>query len=204
MQHMFNSIERHVEDNCLQSSDLPPMRVQFAKHLEYLGNLKSTIYNTSTIDNYYFAERDEKGIIQVVVYLQFESNLPDVDLPHDYPNLKAIQLGNLDFGYDGGVRTYHQSRIDEQPADSDIAQTVAFLKQKGVQFQDGEFYGTLRFVHLTGEDKRDEVSILYLERLQEADIPPDVVAKSRNSDEWPNFCEDFLARALRSFKVCKE
>ena len=201
---MFNQTQRYVEDNCLHSSDLPPMRVQFAKRLEYLGNLKSTIYNTATIDNYYFAERDEKGIIQVIVYLQFESNLPDVDVPHDYPSLKPIQFANLDFGYDGGVRTYRQSRIDEQPADSDIAQTVAFLKEKGVQFQDGEFYGSLRFVHLTGQDKRDEVLILYLERLQEAEIPPDVIARSRNSEEWPGFCEDFLARALRSFGVCED
>jgi hypothetical protein len=201
---MFNQIQRYVEDNHLHSSDLPPMTVQFARNLEYLGNLKSTIYETAQIDNYYFAERDDKGIIQRIVYLQFEDYFPDVDVPHDYPSLKPIQLGNLAFGYDGGVRTYRQSRIDEQRPDSDIAQTVAFLKQKGVQFQDGEFYGSLRFVHLTGESKRDEVLILYLERLQEADIPGDIIARSRNSEEWPGFCEDFLARALRSFTVCED
>ena len=200
---MSKNPQRSVEDHCLYSSDLPPLRVQFANNLDYLGNLKSTVYETAQIDNYYFAERDNQGIIQRIVYLQFESYFPDVDAPHDYPSLKPIQLGNLAFCYDGGVRTYRQSRIDEQRPDSDIAQTVAFLKEKGVQFKDGEFYGSLRFVHLTG-NKSEEVLILYLERLQEADIPADVIARSRNSDEWPSFCAEFLARALRSFTICED
>lgn len=200
---MFDSPQRTVEDNCLHSSDLPPMRVQFASSLDYLGNLKGTIYETAQIDNYYFAERDSNGMIQRIVYLQFENYFPDVDAPHDYPNLKPIELGNLAFIYDGGVRTFRQSRIDELRPDSDVAQTVRFLKEKGVQFKDGEFYGSLRFVHLT-DNKSNEVLILYLERLQEADIPADVIARSRNSEAWPNFCEEFLARALRSFTVCED
>ena len=86
---MFDSLQRTVEDNCLHSSALPPMRVQFANSLDYLGNLKGTIYETAHIDNYYFAERDSNGIIQRIVYLQFENYFPDVDAPHDYPSAQA-------------------------------------------------------------------------------------------------------------------
>lgn len=196
--------ERFVENHCLSSSALPAMRLEFAKRLEYLGNLKSNILDAAQIDNYYFAERDENDIIQRIVYVQFESYFPEVDAHYEYPPMKAIQLGDFDFDYDGGVRIFRQSRIDELPQTSDVAQTVAFLKEKGVQFKDGDYYGSLRFVHLIGEAKRDEVLILVLERLEEADIPMDVIARSRESTEWPRFCEAFLKRALRLFTVCTD
>jgi hypothetical protein len=199
---MHHYPQRSVEANNLYSSDLPAMHLQFARGLEYLGNLKSTILEKAHIDNYYFAERDENGVIQRIVYVQFEGFLPEIEGSHDYPNMKDIRLGNFDFRYDGGVRTFRQSRIDELPQDSDVAQTVAFLKEKGVQFKDGEYYGSLRFVHLISE--RDEVLILYLERMDEADIPLDIVAHSRESEEWPAFCENFLATALRTFTVCED
>jgi hypothetical protein len=196
--------QRSVEENCLYSSAMPALRVQLARGLEYLGNLKSKIRDVAHIDNYYFAERDETGTIQRIVYLQFENYFPDVDASHDYPSSKPIQLGNFDFLYDGGVRNYRQSRIDELDPETDVVQTVAFLKEKGVQFKDGEYYGSLRFVHVIGESRRDEVLILYLERMEEADIPLDVVAHSRQSGEWPAFCEKFLARALTCFTVCED
>lgn len=199
---MFNNPQRSVDNHCLQSFDSPPMRVQFASNLEYLGNLQSRVEERAQIDNYYFADRDEQGIIQRIVYLQFETYFPEATLNPKNPPLQAIQLGKMDFVYDGGVRNYRQSRIDELPSDSDVAQTVAFLKAKGVQFKDGEYYGSLRFVHQL-ENQRDEVLILYLERLEEADIPLDVIAHSRDSQAWPSFCEAFLARALRSFTVCE-
>lgn len=196
--------ERSVEDNCLYSSDMPAMRVQLARGLEYLGNLKSKIRDVAHIDNYYFAERDEAGIIQRIVYLQFEGFFPEAEGTCEYPDTQPIQLGNFGFVYDGGVRNYRQSRIDELDPQTDVVQTVAFLKEKGVQFKDGEYYGSLRFVHVFGEARRDEVLILYLERMDEADIPLDVVARSRQSGEWPAFCEKFLARALRCFTVCED
>ena len=100
----------------------------------------------------------------------------------------------------GNFHVYNQYTVRVRQRD----ELRNFLKEKGVQFKDGEYYGSLRFVHIISEAKRDEVLILYLERLEEADIPLDVVARSRQSGEWPAFCEKFLARALRSFTVCED
>ena len=126
--------QRSVEGNCLYSSDIPAIRVQLARSLEYLGNLKSKIHDVAHIDNYYFADRDENGIIQRIVYLQFEGYFPEVEGSYEYPNTQPIQMANFDFVYDGGLRNYRQSRIDELDPQTDVVQTVAFPEGKLMVF----------------------------------------------------------------------
>lgn len=196
---MIQYPQRTVEGNFVVSSAMPTIRIQLDTALKYVGNLKSTINDSSHIDNYFFVEHDDNGGIERIVYLQFETDANE----NSYPKLtKNLILGERNFSYNGGVRPYRQARIDAQTEDSDIRQTVAFLNEKGLSFKELEFYGALQFLHVD-EDKRDKLHIFYLERLQEADIPEDVIANSRESDDWAAFCETFLSRAMRSFTVCE-
>ena len=194
-----NYPERSVENNILTSSALPRLHIQVDSSLAYIGNLKSIIYDTAHIDNYYFVERDDEGFITRLLYLQFEGYLPDVDKDYEYPNMTRCQLGNEDFLYDGGVRRFHQSLIDQRGADSDIAQTVDFLAQHGACFAEGDTYAHLRFVQVVSDTKRDKALVLYLERVN--NVSDDLAEKSRASDEWSQYCQSLYQQAITLFSI---
>ena len=197
----MNNPDRSVDANELQSMEFPRLRVQIDPDLTYTGNLKARVFDNAQIDNYYFVDKNADGQIQRILYFQFEAFPDNNDNTFDYPDMQDIKLAGHDFGYDGGVRMYRQARIDEQTQNSDVRRTVDFLKAKDAQFIEGEFYGALRFAQVM-EDKRHDLLIIYLERMEEANIPEDVIVKSRHSSEWSGFCEQFLARALRTFAIC--
>jgi len=202
---MIQYPQRTVEGNFVVSSAMPALRVQLDNALKYVGNLKSTVNDSIHIDNYFFVEDDDNGGIERIVYLQFEGYLPDKDdEAQQYSQLnKTIQIAERKFSYNGGVRPYRQAKIDAQAEDSDIRQAVAFLNEHGLSFKELEFYGTLQFLHFADADKRNKLHIVYLEHLEEADIPEDVIAHSRESEDWATYCEKFLSRAMRSFTVCE-
>jgi hypothetical protein len=194
-----NYPERTVENNVLASSTLPPLRVQVDSALTYLGNLKSTIHNQAHIDNYYFVERDDEGFITRLVYLQFEGYLPDVEASYTYPDMQPCKLGREAFMYDGGVRRFAQTLIDSRGPDSDVAQTVEFLANHGACFSEGAWYAHLRFVKVLGEDQRNEVLLLYLERVDA--VPDDIAEKSRESADWSHYCQALCERATKLFHM---
>lgn len=198
---MTNNLKRSVDANELYSTELPCLRVQIEPSLAYAGNLKTDVLDKARIDNYYFVDKNAEGQIQRILYFQFEGFLNNNADVYAYPDMQDIKIGEHDFGYDGGVRIFRQSKIDEQAENSDVWQTVDFLKVKDAQFAEGEFYSTLRFAQVM-DNARDDLLIIYLERLEEASIPEDIVAKSRHSHEWSDFCEQSLARALRTFTIC--
>src|SRR5690606_23112748 len=134
---------------------------------------------------------------------QFEGALSNSRKTYSYPHMQAINLGEQTFGYDGGVRQFRQVKIDEQADNSDVRQTVDFLSDKGAQFIEGDFYGMLRFAKVLDDRQRNDLLIIFLERLDEAEIPKDIMAKSRYSDDWSEYCQQLLARALRTFTVCQ-
>jgi len=200
---MDKSPKRSVEANELQSTELPRLRIQIEPSLDYIGNLNSTVLDNAHIDNYYFIDKNADGQIQRILYFQFEGYLPDNNLSFDYPDMQSIAINGHEFGYDGGVRMFKHLKIDEQPENSDVRQTVEFLKENDVRFSEGDFYGMLRFAFMWDEAKRNDMLVIYLERLEEADIPEDIVAKSRHSGEWSVYCKQLLARALRTFTICE-
>lgn len=200
---MTNSPKRSVEANELQSTELPRLGVKIEPSLAYIGNLKTDVLDKARIDNYYFLDKNTEGEIQRILYFQFEEVFSDNEETYAYPNMQNIKINEHDFGYDGGVRMFRQSKIDEQAKNSDVWQTINFLESQKIQFAEGEFYGALRFAQIM-TDGRNDLLIIYLERLEEASIPEDIVAKSRHSHEWSVFCEQLLARALRTFTICSD
>ena len=201
---MKNNPKRSVHGNELKSSSLPKIRIQIDPSLNYIGNLKAVVLDNSEIDSYYFIDKTTEGQIQRILYFQFEAALPSSDKTYEYPHMQVIDLGEQAFGYDGGVRQFRQTKIDEQANNSDVRQTVDFLSDNQVQFIEGDFYGMLRFAKVLDDSRRNDLLIIYLERLEEADIPEDVVAKSRYSEEWSDYCKQLLARAVRTFNICKD
>jgi len=201
---MSKNPKRSVAHNELTSTQLPHLRIQIDSSLKYSGNLNSTVMDTTTLDNYYFVDKNSANQIQRVLYFQFEGVLPNSNHQFDYPNMQAIQLSHQAFQYDGGVRMYTQSKIDNQPDDSDVRQTVDFLKDQAAHFCEGHYYGMLRFAQILDVSQQNDLLIIYLERLQEADIPDDIIAKSRYSEEWSAYCKQLLARAMRTFSICDD
>lgn len=201
---MQNNLKRSVQNNELVSSDLPKIRIQIDPSFNYVGNLNTMVLDDSEIDSYYFIDKTTEGQIQRILYFQFEGVLSNSDKTYDYPHMQAINLGEQTFGYDGGVRQFRQVKIDEQADNSDVRQTVDFLTKKGAQFIEGDFYGMLRFAKVLDDLQRNDLLIIFLERLEEAEIPKDIIAKSRYSDEWSGYCQQLLARALRTFTICED
>lgn len=199
---MHNNPKRHVQDNELESSDLPKIRIQVDSSFDYVGNLNTIVLDNSQIDSYHFVDKNLEGQIQRIIYFQFEGALPDSDKIYHYPRMQAIQLGEDIFAYDGGVRQYKQVKINEQAINSDVRQTVDFLSEHQAKFMEGDFYGMLRFAKIL-DGQQNDLLIIYLERLEEADIPQDIIAKSHYSDEWSGYCQQLLARAMRTFAICE-
>ncbi|MEM9951575.1 MAG: hypothetical protein AAF846_08255 [Chloroflexota bacterium] len=195
---MLTHSKRTVEGNL----DNPRLRIQIAPELNYLGNLKTTTLNDVSIDNYYFVHQTDIGNIRRILYFQFEASINDHIL--NYPTMQTIKINDYPFVYDGGVRPYRSSKIEEQAVASDVRKTVDFLSEQGVHFQEGELYGALRFAHQFDDVKQKDVLIIYLEHVYEADVPADVIAKSRYSDEWQPYCDQLIARALRTFTICED
>jgi hypothetical protein len=108
-------------------------------------------------------------------------------------------IGIDGFSYDGGVRRFIQALIEQRGADSDVAQTVDFLANNGACFAEGDVYAHLRFVKLLGDDKRNEVLLVYLERVE--DVSDDLADKSRESDEWSTYCQSLYERATKLFSI---
>jgi hypothetical protein len=133
-------------------------------------------------------------------WVQFEGYLPDNKHSYTYKGPKSVDIGGFDFIADTYARNI---RANPGRPDSDGALGRNFLAQNGYRFASDEIISQ-RFLHFIGEDKRNELMIIYLEDMSALGLTSkDVAAGGKAADEFGKISEELLARAMKGLEITR-
>ncbi len=188
---------RQVVANCILSPTLPPARIQVDPTYTYVGPVQFILYGIAHVEQHLFVMADAAGLVQRLVWVQFEGFLPDNDKVYNYTG-DTVMLGPFSFVHHAGVMDV-EAAVQERP-DSDGAMVYRVLRQHGYQRTGGHL--AHRYAHLPDEARRNELMIIYSEPLaplgfQVADFTPDATAHPT----WPALYHASHARALASLTI---
>jgi len=189
---------RTVEGQVLTSTSLPAIRLKFDKDLKYIGSQDFILYDVARAEQHFFVDAEEDGRIKRIYWVQFEGYLPSNTRAYRYKTTRSVKIGPLDFIADALPRNI---KTGLGRPDSDGNRAADFLKAKGYRMG-GDDILTQRLVHLIGEDKRNELMIIYMEDLNgtgftAADLAPGGRAASR----WDEMSKGLLERAVKGIEI---
>lgn len=173
---------RKINENILNSSDLPKIRLKFNKKFKFAGSHEFVLYDRAKAEQYFFVVAEDKKIKRMFM-LQFEGFLPKIDAKYDYNEPNTIDFGGLKYFSNTEFIPNVEQALNAVP-DSDIARAAKFLQDKGFTLMKSLVFQ--RFVRVVDESKRNEFIMLYIEEAN------DEKAK-----------ENLSERALENFKVLK-
>ncbi|HKO35766.1 MAG TPA: hypothetical protein VJV21_04765 [Pyrinomonadaceae bacterium] len=191
---------RSVKGQVLTSTDMPAVKIEFAKAFKYIGAQSFVLYDVANAEQHFFVDADQNGRMKRFYWVQFEGYLPTNTHSYNYKSPKVVNAGGLDFFADANARS-----LNGIPgrADSDSARARAFFEKKGLRMLGTELISQ-RLVHLVDQAKRNELMIIYVEDLtgtglNAADLSEGGSARGR----WPEISQGLLDRALKNMKVKK-
>jgi hypothetical protein len=158
---MENIPHREVIDNRIYSPALPPTIIQVNPAFTYVGSSRFILYGIAHAEQHLFVVAGPEHSVERLVWIQFEGYLPDNQKAYNYPPSETIILGPFEFLHNTFVMDI-DAAIRERP-DSDGAHVVDFLESRGYRWRGAVV--SERFVHLVGDDKRNELMIIYSEDL---------------------------------------
>jgi hypothetical protein len=158
---------RTVEGTVLDSSELPAVRLTIDPVFSYAGGQAFELYGVAEAEQHLFVDADEDGRVRRLWWIQFEGYLPGNAHTYDY---EEDPLRREIGGHEWYVRPL-VTRINHAEADppSDGDRAEALLNAKGYRLPD-EVAG-VRFVRLLGEDRRNELMLIYMEDLSTRGTP---------------------------------
>ena len=188
---------RHVEGQVLTSSEMPAVRVEFDDAFKYVGTQSFVLYDVANAEQHFFVDADEQGRIRRLYWLQFEGYLPNNIESYDYKVTKIVTIDDLEFIADAYPRTTTGNTGNPE---SDGNRARAFLESKGYRLPNDIM--SQRLVHLIGDDKRNELMIIYTEDLSGRGLSAaDVSDGGRAAGEWEGLAKGLLERALENMKL---
>jgi hypothetical protein len=191
---------RHVEEHVLTSRAMPAVRLEFDKAFRYVGSQGFILYDVARAEQHFFVDADKDGRIRRLYWVQFEGYLPNNNHVYDYKVNKTVTLGGLDFIADAYPRNI---RSNPGRPDSDGSRARAFLASKGYRLASDDIMSQ-RLVHLVGEDKRNELMIIYTEDLSRMGLTAaDVSDGGRAADRWDDISDGLLKRAVKGIRVMR-
>ena len=179
---------RSVSGQTLTSTDLPPIRLKFDRKFKYVGTQSFTLYGVAQAEQHFFVDADDQGRIRRLYWIQFEGYLPSNDHSYKYPITQQTDLAGLTFIADASALDLKTRRVR---AGSDTEHAWTFLTDKGYRIA-SDYALSQRLVHLIGDDRRNELMIIYVE--------PSKVLED-NSERWPAVSADLLKRASKGFSI---
>lgn len=188
---------RHVDGQVLTSSAMPAVHIEFDKRFKYAGTQSFVLYEVANCEQHFFVDADEKGLIKSLYWIQFEGYLPDNTHSYKYELTKMVDIGGFDFIADAYVRTTTGTPGNPE---SDGNRARAFLESKG--FRMADHIMSQRLVHLIGEDKRNELMIIYSEELTSRGLTvADLVEGGRAADDWDALAKGLLERGIANMRL---
>jgi hypothetical protein len=191
---------RSVKDRVLTSTEMPAVRITFAKEFKYAGTQTFVLYDVARAEQHFFVDADDKGRIKRMYWVQFEGYLPTNTHAYTYKMTKAVKLGGLDFIADASARNI---KANPGRPGSDGQRAREFLEKKGYHME-GDDVLSQRLVHLVDDRKRDELMIIYMEdlagmMLTAKDLAPD----GRAAAQWDGIAKALLERAEKGIEISR-
>lgn len=185
---------RPVKGRTLTSIELPAVRIKFGKEFEYAGGHRFVLYNVATAEQHFFIDAGKDGLIRRMYWVQFEGYLPNNTNSYTYKGNKTVNIGGLDFIADTYARNI---RANPGRPDSDGALARNFLAQRGYRLASDETLSQ-RFLHYIGEDKRNELMIIYLEDMSPLGVTAaDLADGGKDAGKRAGIFDAMLARAQK-------
>jgi hypothetical protein len=189
---------RSVKDQVLTSTEMPAVRIEFAKGFKYVGNHSFILYDVAHAEQHFFIDADKEGRVKRMYWVQFEGYLPSNTHTYRYKVNKTANIGGLEFVADAYARN-----IKGNPGrpDSDGARARAFLESKGYRMASDDVLSQ-RLVHLIDEAKRNELMIIYMEDLSGMGLTAaDIAEGGRAAARWDEISNGLLERAVKGMKI---
>ena len=191
---------RKVKGQSLISAEMPAVRLDVGKDFKYVGGHKFILYDVAHAEQHFFVDADKDGRVKRLYWVQFEGYLPTNTHTYNYKGAKTVNIGGLDFFADVYARNI---KANPGRPDSDAAKGRAFLESKGYRFGSDEIISQ-RFLHYIGEEKRNELMIIYLEDMTPLGVTAADLAKGgKREARMPEISESFLSRALKDIKLVR-
>ena len=191
---------RKIKGQTLTSAEMPAVRLEVGKDFKYVGGHKFILYDVAHAEQHFFVDADKEGRVKRLYWVQFEGYLPTNTHTYNYKGAKTVNIGGLDFFADVYARNI---KANPGRPDSDAAKGRAFLESKGYRFGSDEIISQ-RFLHYIGEEKRNELMIIYLEDMTPLGVTAADLAKGGKSEaRMPEISEAFFSRALRDIKLVR-
>jgi hypothetical protein len=189
---------RSVKDQVLTSTEMPAVRIEFAKGFKYVGNHSFILYDVAHAEQHFFIDADKEGRVKRMYWVQFEGYLPSNTHTYRYKVNKTANIGGLEFVADAYARN-----IKGNPGrpDSDGARARAFLESKGYRMASDDVLSQ-RLVYLVDEAKRNELMIIYIEDLSGMGLTAaDIAEGGRAAARWDEISNGLLERAAKGMKI---
>jgi hypothetical protein len=188
--------QRAVQGRVLTSDSLPPVVMELAPGLTYLGTQSFLLYAVARAEQHFFGELDGTRLKRLV-WIQFEGYLPDNSHTYDYSEYPTAEIGGRPFHQNAAALRVPET---ERRPDSDGARARAFLHERGYTM--GPEILLQRMVWLIDQPARHEVMLIYMEDLADhglaaADLQPGGGA----ADRWPAVRDSLLDRAARVMRL---
>ncbi len=191
---------RRVEGQVLTSGEMPAVRLEFDKAFKYAGSQSFILYDVARAEQHFFVDADKEGRVRRLYWVQFEGYLPNNAHLYDYKVNKTVTLGGLDFIADAYPRNI---RSNPGRPDSDGSRARSFLASKGYRLASDDIMSQ-RLVHLVGEDRRNELMIIYMEDLSRMGLTAaDVSDGGRAANRWGEISNGLLERAVKGIRVLR-
>ncbi|MBI3407456.1 MAG: TIGR03067 domain-containing protein [Planctomycetes bacterium] len=191
---------RLVKDNVIKSPENPAVNLEFDKAFKYAGSVSFILYGVAHAEQHFFVDLDKDNRVKRLYWVQFEGFLPNNKHTYKYKVTKTANIGGLDFVADASFRNAKSTGRKN----SDSARARAFLESKGYRMQSDEVISQ-RLVHLMGEEKRDELMIIYMEDLAGNGLKAaDFNRNGKAAEQWPEMSKQLLERAVKGIKISRE
>jgi len=165
-----------VRDNALRHRASGGYEVSVAKDLQYLGARRFHIRDAADAEQHLFAQSDQRGRVQRLVWIQIEAQLPGQSWRYTYPSPDRVKLGDLDFIADArAFREYvaedtlsDHGYVDRQLRDHHLSLAGPVMR--------------LRMIYLPDAERRRELMVIYATPLPSsaaAGVPEDGVDASK-------------------------
>ena len=191
--------ERSVEGTTIVSSQEPEATFRLDPDYTYVGGMAYVLVDRMDVEQHVFAKvRD--GVTESVIAFQFESVRESVDFQYDYSSSELrTQIDGLEFFTDAEPgRTSPLAPLERRTSDGSMLRGL--LRDQGVVIPQN--YVWIRQVHLPTEDRRSEVIIVAMERLdEEGATRDDLLPGGALEADWPAIRDRYIDRVGEAISI---
>jgi hypothetical protein len=191
------SAQRTVNNNLIESTGFPVLRIQIDPTLQYVGGPDFILYNVARAEQHLFIDAGADRQVRRLVWVQFEGYLPDNTHTYDYSSSQKMEISGWPFYVDSGWNDI-RNQTEERPG-SDGAAVRNHLAQLGFTYPELELVE--RYVTVSS-DHRSELMIIYAEDGGWRGLRAEALSEGGETGEpWLAVQKELHQRGIESFRI---